>query len=46
MSQMEQRKWCGRRGCTNEAVVYIERDGITVVACGPHSEDGEVVGRV
>jgi len=34
---------CGRRGCTNCAVAYIDRDGTTVVVCGSHTDDGEIV---
>jgi hypothetical protein len=33
-------------GCTNEPVASIDRDGVTVVVCGSHTDDGEVIGSV
>lgn len=46
MSRADAPQFCGAMGCTNDAVAYVDRDGITVVVCGSHTDAGEVIGRV
>lgn len=46
MSRGREPDACGRMGCTNDPVAYVRRDGVTVVVCGTHTDDGEEVGRV